>query len=180
MGLMGRAVAGASLLLGLTACGPTGNSLGLDGRYNGTLKQVSRIKETLFLGFITTTSERTVTSETEGAVVVIGRGYDSDAIWITRDCDVPLKVNGTALVLQEKTECNESSTDATTGSNDKDEDTSTTVHRDATAESDGQPNTLKMEGESETTTISLSNGTKTRETITTTEWEFEGDKVAED
>lgn len=103
---MKRSIVVLTLLASLTACGPMGNTLGLDGLYKGALKLEMDGTYTEYQ--YDPPAVNNVEGKTENDTqVTIAPGYSSDAVVTGLSCPIPLMVSGNKLVIDGETECND-------------------------------------------------------------------------
>ena len=103
---MKRAMTALAFFASVTACGPMGNSLGLDGLYKGALKleMDGTYTELQYDPPAVNNVETKIENDTEFR---LAPGYSSDAVATGFSCPIPLMVSGNKLVIDGETECND-------------------------------------------------------------------------
>lgn len=177
---MSRILLGLPLLGLLFACGPTGDTLGMEGTYKGVHKVEGFGSQTLFAYDPDVVIEVSTKNEID-ATFSISPGYSNDAIVIGVECPIPLSASGSRLVLDAETHCNNIEEFETNDNNTRSLSkiyTYLTYTKFEIATSANGKITVVMEAQSETETFDKDG--KTEGTLMDLKSSFEGVLVAEE
>lgn len=166
----------------LCACGPLGNTLGLDGTYEGTWSQDVDVRVTSYFVGGSATRDEEQHLQTDGSVV-IEPAYGYDAVVSGLACPLlPLVVDRGELVLAEPTSCRHSGEQDQTssGATRRTESESTFSFTDLVVAPGRDPRTVEVFATVRSETQRKSDGALDEEIDQTIEIAFDGFKVAEE
>ncbi|MBN2358298.1 MAG: hypothetical protein JXR83_02535 [Deltaproteobacteria bacterium] len=165
----------ATVFLG---CGPMGNTLGLEGIYEGTMKVEGSGTFTDHTGASPTVydSEYDNSSQTQ---MTIEPGYNSDAVLPGSNCVIALKAESDKLVLVESMTCTEVTEVTTTGAGNTSttKETKTQIYNEVEITKNGD-NKMKATMKASSTNLKEKDGEKQTETQLSLTLSFDGTRIA--